>query len=76
MEEFGKGAVAGEGEHHAAVTRHGEEAAVPDAAHDERHKDDGAVGPEDVEEDLGYGLAYAGADRVVEVLNREEEGKN
>lgn len=78
IEEARQSAIAREGEHHPAVAGHAEEAAVPDADDDEGDQDEGAVGAEDVHEDLEDGLAVVGGrvDRVVEVLDREEQAEH
>ena len=72
-EERRQAAVAGEAEHHARVGREGEEARVPDADDDERHEGDGALVAEDVDEDLRHGLPDVAGDRLVEILDAEEE---
>lgn len=73
IEELGQRTVAAEGEHHAGVGGQGEEAAVPHADHDYRHKHDGAVFAEDVNKYLQYGLRVRARDGGVEILDREEQ---
>ena len=73
-EERGQAAVAGEAEHHAGIRCQGEEAGVPDADDDEGHECDGAFVAEDVDQDLRYRLAHVAVDRLVKVLDGEEEG--
>ena len=46
---------------------------MPHTDYDERHEGYGAVIAEDIDEDLSHWLAYGTVDRVVEVLDREEE---
>lgn len=48
---------------------------MPDTDHDQRHKRDGAVDAEHVDQNLRHGLADGGADGVGEVLDGEEECK-
>lgn len=75
VEEGRDAGVAGEGEHHARVAREAEEAAVPDADHDEREEHERAVLAEHVDEDLQHRLPVARRERGLEVLDREEEGE-
>lgn len=75
VEEGVDAAVAREGEHHARVARHAEEAAVPHAEDDETEEHERAVLAEDVDQDLQHRLPVGGGEGRLEVLDREEEGE-
>jgi len=70
-----KAAVPAEAEHHPAIGSHGEETAMPDTDYNNSEEDDSAIFSKDIYEYLQHGLPVGGVERVVKVLNGEEEGE-
>jgi hypothetical protein len=48
---------------------------MPDANHDQTHDNHGSIVSEDIDENLQNWLTDRTRDRVVEILDAEEEGK-
>ena len=62
-----------ESKHHPRVTGHGEQATMPDTDHDKTHQHHGSILPKYIHENLQHGLAIRAPDRVLEILDAEQE---
>lgn len=71
MKAVRNASIAGKGEHHSRVAGQAEEAAVPNAQHDQDHQHDASCVAAGILQDLQHGLR--GSKDCVKVLDGEEE---
>jgi hypothetical protein len=62
-----------ESKHHPRVTRHGKQPTMPHTNHDKTHQHHGSILPKHIHENLQHGLAIRAPDRVLEILDAEQE---